>query len=324
MEIAEEVMHMSLLRPLLGIVFAAGLAAAADPALLNLVMKDPRMVAGLDAGRAKNSPFGARILAEMKEEDPGFQKFVSATGFDPRRDLREVVLASDGEGAGSRTLLVVKGVFDEGRIAAWLRSEGAKSSLYRGVDVWSTEKRKHADDAFALLGGTLAVFGREASVREAIDRRGAGGSQLSGEMAARVAEWSGRCDAWFVSATPLEELGIGKGGGNAILPGGLNLGAVRQAAAGVRFGGLIEVSGDFTARSEKDAEALGDVFRFVASMIRLNAKPGMEDALKAAESLRVSIAGASAKFTIEIPEELVEKLIGNRRKPAGKRPAEVI
>jgi hypothetical protein len=314
-------------RSLLGIFLATAIAAAADPALVNLVMKDPRMVAGVDVDRAKNSPFGQKILSEMKEEDPGFQKFVSSTGFDPRRDLREVLLASDGDGANARSMMVVKGDFNTGKIASWLKSEGAKQDSYRGIELWSTGKGRRADDVFAFLSDTLAVFGREAAVKEAIDRRGANASQLSGEMASRVAEWSGKADAWFVSAASFNEMGIGKGGKNAIMPGGLNFDAIRQAAAGVRFGSMIEVSGDFMARSEKDAEALGDVFRFVVSMIRLNAKPGMEDALKVAESLRISTSGTSLTFSLEIPEEQVEKMLESKRKPAKierRRGAEII
>jgi hypothetical protein len=314
---------MHVRRPLLGLLLSAGLAAAADPALINLVMKDPRMVAGLDVDRAKDSPFGHRILAQMKEEDPGFQKFTSATGFDPRSDLKEVVLASGGGGANSRTLILAKGVFDTNRIASWLKSEGAKAAPYRGVDLWRTEKQRNSDEVIAFLNGSLALFGAESAVKEAIDRRGASASPLSGEMAQRVAEWSARCDAWFVTASPFEEMGVGRGGAGGIVPGGLNFDGVRQAAGGVRFGGVVEVSGDFTARSEKDAEALGDVFRFAVSMIRLNAKPGMEDALKIADSLRISTSGASLKFSIEIPEQHLEKLLDNKGKPvksAERRP----
>lgn len=316
-------------RALLALTLSAGLAAAADPALLQLVMKDPHMVAGLDIDRAKNSPFGQKILGEMKDEDAGFQKFVASTGFDPRRDLREVVLASKGASKGENTLIAVRGSFDPGRIARFLESEGGVAASYRGVEVWKGGKKRGEDGAFAFLDSSVALFGTEAMVKEAIDRRQAGGLAMGGEMAARVNDWSARHDAWFVSSAALAVMGIGKSGNNALLPGGISMDSIKQANAGVRFGNVVELSGELMARSDKDATALGDILRFLASMVRLNAdKPGMEEALKIADSLQVSTSGDRMRFSLSMTEEQLEKMLDSkgrgRSRPAARRGPEVI
>src|SRR5260370_41450994 len=76
---------------------AAGqaLMLAADRSLLSLVMPDAKVIAGAQVVRVKNSPFGNFVLSHMQLDDPDFQKFMAATGFDPRRDLSELIIASN-------------------------------------------------------------------------------------------------------------------------------------------------------------------------------------------------------------------------------------
>jgi hypothetical protein len=311
---------MSFPRALMALVFSAGLAAAADPVLLNLVMKDPLMVAGLDVDRARSSPFGQRILAEMKDEDAEFQKLLSATGFDPRRDLREVVLASTGGTSDGHPLVVVRGTFDPGRIGNYLQAEGAKSlGIYKGVQIWGGKNSQpNNEGAFAFLDSSLAVFGKTADVQGAIDRRLTNTGGLSPGVGSKVAQWSGN-DAWFVSTASLATLGVGKDGKNGLLPGGVPTDAIREAAAGVRFGSMIELNGELLARSDQDANALADVFRFITAMIRLNAdKPGMEDALKLANSLQVSTTGSTVKFSMAVSEEQLGRMLNAKRRPGAQ------
>src|SRR5215472_3544736 len=68
--------------------------AAIDPGLLNLVMPDAKVLSGLQVDQTLNSPFGQYILNQFQPNDQGFLKFMSATGFDPRHDLREILAAS--------------------------------------------------------------------------------------------------------------------------------------------------------------------------------------------------------------------------------------
>lgn len=305
---------MTLRRTLLALIFTAGLSMAADPALLQLVMKDARMVAGIDFDRAKNSPFGQKILGEMKEEDQGFQKLVTSTGFDPRRDLREVVLAATGAPKDEAAIVLVRGTFDQGKIGQFLRSEGGEMTPYKGVELWKSPKAKNGNEVAAFLNPTLAIFGKEFAVKEAVDRSQTRTGGMDAATAAKVGEWSSKNDAWFVSTAALAEMGIGKSGNNAILPGGLSLDAIRQASAGVKFGDIVELTGELTARSDQDAVALGDVFRFLASMVRLNAdKPGMQDALKVAETLQVSTSGAVTRFSLSVSEAHLEKMLESKK-----------
>lgn len=290
-------------------------AVAADPALLRLVPADPQMVAGLDVERARLSPFGQRILAEMKDEDEQFRKLVESTGFDPRRDLREIVVASVKGASASEGVVLVRGVFDGARIGRFLEEEGGRKEVYRGVEIWQA-KGKDPSAVFAFVNSALALFGQSSRVRDAIDRHQAGGADIAGPLAARVRDWSSRNDAWFVSGVALSEMGRGPGG---LVPGGLNLESIREASAGVRFGSVVELTGELTMRSAQDATALADVVRFVVSMLRANAaQPGLDELSKIVDSLQLATSGELMNFSLSITEVQLEKLLEGGKRKAGR------
>ncbi|WP_321477697.1 hypothetical protein [uncultured Paludibaculum sp.] len=285
----------------LSFTLAAGWAFATDASLLKLVPGDAKMVAGLDCDRAKGSALGQRILSQMKDEDKGFQNFVESTGFDPRRDLREVLVVSNGDPKSDRTLVAVTGTFDQSKISAFLRSEGGIQSFYGGVEVWKNPKKE--DGSVAILNRSLALFGKDSAVKAAIDKQNSGGSALPADLQARVNQWSVN-DAWFVSTAAFTQMGVNADGKNKVMPGGIPVEAIQAAAAGVRFGSDLQVSAEALTRSDKDAQALVDVFRFVASMVRLNSdKPNADQLAKILDTMQLSTSGSTMRFSLTIPEE---------------------
>jgi hypothetical protein len=288
------------------------LALAADPALISLLPKDPNMMAGLDFTRAKNSPFGQRILSEMKDEDAHFKEFVATTGFDPRRDLIEVVVATDGKQKPASSLVLVRGNFDPAKLSAFIQTKGSVKSIYKGVELWTDSKNQ--EGSLAIVDSSLAMFGGTDAVKGAIDRRGAGAPALSPAVLARVNEWSMANDAWVVSNVPFADMGVNSDGKNQVLPQGFSADTIRAASAGVRFGKSLELSGDVITKSDKDAQSLADMVRFLASLVKMNAnKPGADEAAKVLESLQLSTDGATMKFYLAVPEDMLNKMLENKR-----------
>lgn len=310
---------MKLIRFVLGFAAAAALSFGADLVLLGLVPADARMVAGLNVDRARDSVFGQKILNEIKEEDSGFRKLIDETGFDPRRDIRSVVMASAGVPGTPSAMVAVRGTFDLTRITQLAQSKGAVSTLYRGVQLWSPPAGGKSDNgAVALIDPTLAVFGTTATVKAAVDAKLSGKPAMPPALSAKVDQWSGN-DAWFVSTASLSEMGVGKSGQNAILPGGLTVDAIKEAAAGVRFSQNVDITGDILTRSAQDAAALADVMRFLASMIRLNApQTGAEPAIAVADSLQVNVNGSSTVFSLAVPQGALDQMFLAREKKAAR------
>jgi hypothetical protein len=233
-------MKLRIVRPAVAFFLLAGLAPAADQQLMGLLMPDAKVVGGINVEQAKNSPFGQFMLARMQSEGQGIEKLTALTGFDPRRDLREVLMATVGQ-AGQKGLVVARGNFDGAKILDAARASGQTTENYKGVDIL-TGKDESLTHAMAFLDGSIAIAGDSESVKAAIDRRN-NASSLDPALAAKVGQLSGLHDVWSVSMVPFAAL-AGQKFPDTKLNGMLNsdvLKSVQQTSGGIKFGAIIQM-----------------------------------------------------------------------------------
>ena len=88
--------------------------------------------------------------------------------------------------------------------------------------------------------------------------------------------------------------------------------AIDSVVAGARFGPNVELAGEATTKTEKDASALVDVVRFLASMVGSN-KDAKTPFVQMVESLQLTSSGKNVKFSISAPEDEIEKLVRPKR-----------
>src|SRR5258708_38237966 len=110
----------------------SGALSAADPQLLNLVMPDAKVLAGVNVEQAKGTQFGQYVLNQLQSQDAEMQKLITLTGFDPRRDVREVLVASDGNVQNKIGLGLARRTFDVAKITAAATAHGAGTENYNG------------------------------------------------------------------------------------------------------------------------------------------------------------------------------------------------
>jgi hypothetical protein len=296
---------------------ASSFLFAADPALLNLVMPDAQIVAGVNLAKAKTSPFGQFILRQMPE-DSDFAKFINASGFDPRRDLQEVLMATPMDQKNG--LVAARGMFDPQKISALATADGKHMvSQYNGAQLLvSTEA---GSPALAFFDGSFAVAGDLVSVKAAVDRRKSHNA-INPLLAAKVAMY-GAADAWTVSLVPLAGLGQKP---NPTVPGPLNgilqgdlLKKVTESSGGVTFTSPVQVTGELVADTDQDATALGDVVKFLASMIQTSGGEAGSPVATLVQSLNVSTQGNILKLALAIPEAQLEALIQSGSHASGKK-----
>ncbi len=120
----------------------SGVLSAADPTLLNLVMPDAKVLAGVNVQQAKGTQFGQYILNELQTHDADLQKLVTLTGFDPRRDVSELLVASDGVPGGKTGLALAKGTFDVAKITAAATLPAWPREVYSGVTILEEPKKQ--------------------------------------------------------------------------------------------------------------------------------------------------------------------------------------
>ena len=303
---------MALLKRTLFFALAACSAFAADTGLLSLVSPDAKVVAGIHVDRSTASQFGQFMLKQMQQEDANFNKFVLATGFDPRRDLTEVIVSSsDVPQQKGHGLVLARGTFDIAKLTAQARLSGGSITNYKDVQVIAGK----SDGWIAFLDSRTAALGNTDLVRTAIDRRGAGVG-IDQKLAAKVNEVSTKYDAWMVSIAPMSKFSgaLPDQRMNGVINGDMVQG-IEQASGGVLFGANVQIAGEAVTRSEKDATALADVVRFLAGMVQMNReKPEVAKLAAVLDTMSLKATANTLAFSLSVPESDLEQMMKPERK----------
>jgi hypothetical protein len=267
------------------------------------------------------SPFGRFVFGLAQSSDPQLQQFIQATGFDPLRDLQELLIASSGVQKENRGVLLVKGVFDPSRLAELARKSGAAIQTYGGVQVIAGKQK--TDGWFAFLDNMTAVAGDPQSVQAVIDRRGSA-SRLDPRLRARIDAASSTYDFWLVSTAPPSELAgnIPQGEFNGVMQGDV-LKGVLETSGGVKFGPDILIAGEALTRSDKDATALADVVRFFIGLAQMSAQKDPKAAASMAflQRLQLTTQGNVARLSLTVPEADLENFIRQAQAAAKQQAA---
>ncbi|HYL39317.1 MAG TPA: hypothetical protein VEV17_25585 [Bryobacteraceae bacterium] len=311
-------------------------ALAADPGLLRLVMPDAKVIAGMQVDQTKNSLFGQYVLDHMQVDDASFQRFVAGTGFDPRHDVSEILIASNWGSAApqSRWLVLAKGVFDVHRILRAAESRGAHTSNYQGADLFTFSDNAPpaasinppataVENAIAFFDSGTAAMGDLPSVKAAIDRR-RNNTSAANQVVAKVRDLSAKNDFWFATLVPLAEFADAMPDPN--LGGAMRtstFAAVTEVSGGIRFGDTVTISAEAITRSEKDAQALVDVVKFVASMLQMNRQDNQTAGQVASllDALSCQTRGNVMTMSLAIPERQLEQMMEQMQqqsRPRGK------
>ena len=292
----------------------SGVLPAADSRLLSLVMPDATVLAGVNVDQAKATPFGQYVLTTLlQSQAQQLQQLATQTGFDPRQDVHELLLASTSASGNKTGLALALGAFDLGKIAAAAQAAGAGAETYGGFSI--IEDPQH-QNGFAFLDSTLVVAGDLANVKAAIDRR-AGGPTIPTALAAQVTQLSSAEDAWAISTVPPSTLRPSAAGSPAAGPNVQNaLQKIESASGGVKFGSVVVVTGQAQAATPQDASSLGGVLQLFVNMAQLQAAKSPEAAVLA-QALVVSTQGSTVKITLSLPEDQFQQLV--KPNAAGRR-----
>ena len=288
----------------LAIAFTAVLPAkAADPQLLNLVMPDAKVVAGVNVDQAKTSQFGQYVLSQMQSNDQDMQKLITLTGFDPTRDVGELLAASNG--TPNTGLALARGNFDVGKITAVALANGGSTETYGNATILEDPKKTHG---VAFLSASLVVAGDLDSVKAAIDRQKSP-APIPVALSMQVSQWSGSQDAWAISAVPPSSL---QPPANAPKVPGMNgqgtFQSIQSAAGGVKFGAVVVVKAQATADNAQDATSMGDALKLLANLAQMQS--GQDPTAAAlAQSLQITTQGSTLNVQISLPEDQLQQIV---------------
>lgn len=290
--------------------------AAVDPALLNLVMPDAKILSGIQVDQAATSPFGQYILSQIQPTDPEFLKFVGATGFDPRYNLTYLLAATSADATTHNGLILGTGTFIPSKIIAAATAAGGTVTQYKNVTILSAPAQAgHPQGAVALIDAGTVAIGDLASVEAAVDRR-LGNATFTGALATQAVSVGNANTAWFATVTPLSDFLNGKTGNLGNVGQNPLFQSVLQASGGVNFSASgVTMTGDAVTASTQNAQALVDVLKFLVSMISTNANNAAATTLANAATFGVN--GSTAHLVLSLSEQQAEQLFTQSANTAG-------
>lgn len=307
--------------------------------LLSFAMSDAKIVAGAHVDAAKNSAFGQYMLSQIQSGNPALQKFIDDTGVDPRNDVTEVVVATDGTpGSSLRALVAAHGTF--GNAIAILEAAagangGTVTHLAGGVDLISIGQEQanlSSRTCIALyLDGATAAMGDCDSVQAGINSAGpkppTGPDLLTNAQQIRTQQ-----DLWFISVLPLGQFaGAVPSGLSPVLNSQL-IQAIRQTSGWVKFvpasktpGPTVQLSGEVLMDKDENATSLMNVVKFFAGMIQMQGgnEPAAAPFLSLLANLQISASGNTLTVSLSIPEMTLEQLFQQAHQQAAMGPSGV-
>ncbi|HUI53585.1 MAG TPA: hypothetical protein VLY04_01350 [Bryobacteraceae bacterium] len=300
--------------------FAGVLGAdAADSQLLSLVMPDAKVLAGVNVDQAKASPFGQSVLSQIEANNTGLQQLIALTGFDPTRDVHEVLAASNATPGGQTGLALARGNFDIAKITAAATAGGGTTESYKGVTIIEDPKQTNG---VAFLDSTLAIAGDLASVKAAIDRPGTGKS-LPATVINQVNQWSAAQDAWVITTVPLSSLtppagtppqsGFGAGMQNMFQQ-------IQSFGAGVKFGNNVVVTAQAQADNAQDATQMANALQLLVNVAQAQAGQNNPDLSSVLQGLSITTQGSAIKVSLSVPQSQIQQLM-TQHKDAAESPA---
>jgi len=306
------------------LVFAAaaalftGSALATDATLLTLIPPDAKVIAGVRAAQAASSPLGQFVLSRMGPGAQGLQSLIKASGFDPTHDVSELLVATATPGTRGQGIISARGVFDPAKIDSLAKAHGCTSASIMGITTYKGCAGA-SNGALALPDPTTAVLGDADSVSAAISRyrsRTAPSDALQKQIQAASVDASGALnDLWFLSLVPLSDLNPPPPADSAGATTHQNMNAfqkVQQASGGVRFTPeSVRVAGQLVMQTDKDAQAMADILRFLASMIQSNSQknPTVGTLASVLSALNLTTNANVTQVALAVPEAQVEQLL---------------
>jgi hypothetical protein len=285
-------------------------ARAADQELINLLMPDAKVVAGVNVIQAKASPFGQYVLQQMQSQDRHMRDLALQTGFDPTRDVHELLVASSGVPGKETGLALARGNFNIAGVAGAATEHGGFIENYGGATIIEDPKRTIG---IAFLNTTMVAAGDLANVKAAIDRMTTP-AVLPAGLLTQINEWSNSQDAWIVSTVPPSTLarrpntpkvpGVG--------PGQDAFQNVQQAAAGVRFGSTVNLKIQGQTDGSQSAQQMGDALKLLASLAQMQSN-GDPTVAALVQGLNIGSQSNLVNISLTLPSDQLIKLVQPRR-----------
>jgi hypothetical protein len=275
----------------------AGKWVRIDPALAALVPTDTVYLLGAHMESLSRTPAWQKLQTLAL---PDLNRFTQATGLDPRRDVREVLVCSNGTGA----VTVLRGSFRESDLASKLQSAGAHTLSYKGNTLYVSD---HV--AVTFLDSSLAAAGTTAAVERIVDAHDRGGSGLPSALQALVQTIPARDQLWAVRAGGSPGMRFGENDESRLGSIVQMLRGIRTIVLGIDFSDGLDLSARVQCESDNDATHIHDALRGAIGFARLNTPDNHPELLKVYDAIQVSQEKSLVTASASVSSEQVDQAL---------------
>lgn len=271
-----------------------------DAALMPLIPADTTILSGVRMAELKKTPVYQRLLAEQKL--PQLDEFAQETGIDPRKDIWDIILASNGK----TTIALIRGQFTEGGIAGSgmepkLEKKGVRRFPYKGYTLSGDERV-----AVTFLNSSVAVAGPTDAVRGVIDARDGSKGGPPKELIDRLRQVSSANQIWMISNAGLAGTMPGSVGGVLLKSVPIDL---RSMMATLNLSNGVKLEADFTSGDARSAQKMNDAIRGLIGVQRLTTREDDRDMIQFYDAIQVTKSEANVKVAADVPLQLFERLL---------------
>lgn len=285
------------------LISAAALSGAEriDNVLVKLVPRDSVSLLGVQMDQVKNTPFYKKLIAQQKLTQ--LDEFAAQTGFDPRRDVRELLVASNlTKNSG---VLLARGNFHV-TPDALAKMKDMRRTAYKGYTLWTGTEQ---ESGFSILDSTLVIAGPVASMHAALDQYAARDDREQSPLLRKAMAVPMRNQIWLVSQGGSDFLANNMPDAGPVANFGhifKNLESAQlQADLSAGLNALITGA----CKTEADAKSLSDAARGLIGFGRLSVPEGQPQLLRVWDAIQVSQQGRTLSVNADIPTELVDRLL---------------
>jgi hypothetical protein len=268
-----------------------------DKAFRPLIRPDTSVLAGVLIDKLKAAPLYLRH--EKALDFPLFDASVQRIGFDPRRDLTDLVFASDGKTG----VLMARGRFQPKEIETKLQASGLQRRSYKNFTLLGDEQ-----NAVAFLKGGILLAGSSQTVRSELDFQDSGAGEVPEELQERLRTLPKDDQIWIVSrrGLPFAEAPMRSDVQSALS----NIVAfIRGTTAGLAVDNGLYLQANLTCISAEGAKRVHDAIRGGIGLARLSTKDNATDMLKLYDAIQVDQDQNLVRVHADLSGDVADKLL---------------
>jgi hypothetical protein len=276
----------------------SSLSGPADDRLAAFIPADTVVLAGVRLDELKKTSLYQEVLRLLGS--------VEREGFDPRRDIQELLIASDG----NNTVAMARGRFQRDELARMEQFQ------HQGVTLYGDER-----GAVAVMDDATAVAGTTPAVRAAIDQQKSG-RRAAADLLAKARTLPTPNQVWMVSKGSASFLRAPRMQSGELIQKMLN--SLSDVTFFADFRDGIYANASARAANAADAKFIGDTVRGLVGLGRLSVPRSEPSLTKAFDGVTVQQSDRSLSINAKVPgavaAQAMERLRSFSREPRPRMP----